>query len=445
MDFEQVENYIHWHPVSKDISSILDVLKNFHPLFVNEYIEDIIKNKDIISLSLQDIEKKGNEINDKIFLNEFPNQEDVIPEIISFTESFLKFLFKFDFYDKNTHKPSKGENIIYQLKKFDFIRNIYENINFEILKNSDFIRLLPCVVVLDRIFNFSALITNNFNTAVNRINASNYFYLEENYNSYSFDDEKNLFVKNNKIFLKSFIRYVVLNNANFSNTSQNFTNSVFTNFEDLISKLIYLKDVFTKNGDLNDIMFLLTQNILHFNYSLGELEKLEKSQNKKISKSKTENLFNLFNEYLSSYLNYLIMATFKDGNSVKNIDCKLLIKFTRALILLRKAEFEYSERNFLKDNKLNYDNLKEFIDFYLFKTIFSKQSMLSNYIINEDGALNLIELGSLFEVKDFDSKISLSLLKDYCSDKVVIKNPSSMVDFIKYADGKYKISNINIL
>jgi len=444
MDFEQIENCINWHPVSREISQLVDSIKNLKPFFINEFIDEIIKNKDISALSLQDIETRGNEINDKIFMNEFTNQEENISEIINFTESLIKFLHKYNYYDYSTHKPSQDENIIYQLKKIDFLRNIYENINFELLKNSDLIRLLPCVIILDRIFNFSALIRNSFNTAVNRVLASNDFHLSQN-NSNLFVDEKVILIKRNQKLLKNYIRYVILNYGNFTNLSNNISNGVFTNFEALLSKLVYLKDIITENGDLNEIMFLLTQNILHFNYTLEELEKLSKSQNKKVSKSQSKNLINLFKEFVCSYLNYTIMATFKEGNSVKNIDSIILTKFTGALILLKKSEYENFERNQLK-NDINYnETLKDFVDKYLFKTVFSKQSLLSNFIVKGDGILNLIELDSLFEVKNFDSKISLGMLRDYCSDLVIIKDANSILDFVKYAAGKYQVSNINIM
>lgn len=430
----------------KDISSLVDSIKSFKPFFLNEFIEELNKNKDIQALTLQEIEARGSELTDKLFLNEFANQKEIISELINFSEGLIKFLYKFNYYDSNTHKLSQDENKVYQLKKLDFLRNIFENINFEQLSNAEFLRILPCIIVLERIFNFSSLISNSFNTAINRLLASNSFYLCEN-SEKNILDEKVFSIKKNNQLLKDFIKYTFLNYGNFTNlnnsNNDNFSNAVFVNFEALLGKLVYLKDIIVENSDINEIMFLLTENILHFNYSLLELEKINKS-NKKNLKAKTKDFVNLFQDFLNSYLNYAVMLTSQQPNSIKNIDTNLLKKFTSAIILLKKAETEFPDSNDLKNDKKYSENLKEFVEEFLFKIVFSKQSILSNFITKGDGMLNLIELDSLFEVNNFDAKISANVMQEYCADRVAMKD-SSALEFLRFAAGKYQATNINKL
>lgn len=328
------------------------------------------------------------------------------------------------------------------------MRNIFESINFEQLNNRDFIHILPCIIVLERIFNFSALINNSFNTAINRLLASNNFYLKEetSENSYLknvFKDEKIILIKKNQNLLKNYIKYVFLNYGNFNNITNNLSSSVFQNLETLLKKLIFLKDIITENADLNEIIFLITQNILHYNFALAEMDKLMKNTDKKMIIQKINNFALLFKDFLCSYLNYTKLTSFKQGNSVKNIDIILLNRFTYAIILLKKSEFEFQENNLLKNDNIYNASLKDFVVNYLFKNVFSKQSILSNFIVKADGVLNLVELDNLFDCKNFDSKISITELREYCTDRISIKDSEEILDFLKYAFDKYQITNIN--
>ena len=98
--------------------------------------------------------------------------------------------------------------------------------------------------------------------------------------------------------------------------------NVFPNFESLLSKLLFVKDIITENGDINDILFILTENIVHYSYCLEEFEKMIKL--KKFSKGKGKNFNLIFKEFLTSYLNYVLLISYQKPNIVKNIDIKNL-------------------------------------------------------------------------------------------------------------------------
>lgn len=301
------------------------------------------------------------------------------------------------------------------------------------------LRLLPCVAVLQRIFSFSALCDNAFNSAVSRLIASQSLFLSE----FVVDkDQKILLAQKNQKFLKDYIRYTFLTCGNLSCFSNSFAHAVFPSFEALLGKLVYLKDFIAETAEPNELMFLITQNILHFSYALGELHKLSKSQSKKTSKAKARNLVNLFKEFICSYTSYLGASTYKQGNSVKSLDVNLLGKFAQALILLKKAENEYPETHLLKDDKEYAATLKEFVEGFLFKNVFAKQSILSSFIAKSDGVVCLIELDALFEVRNFDAKISLKQLNDYCAERVSVRE-NALLEFLSCAVDKYQPSNVN--
>jgi hypothetical protein len=424
---------------SKDLLAISDSIKTFKPFFINESIEDLLNKKEQKSaLSLEELQSRGSELSDILFLNEFPNQKEIISEIIFFLENFTKFLYKFDYYSNNSHSVSTEENKIYNLKNFAFIRNIFESLNFELLTNAELLRILPCVIVLQRIFSFSALSANAFNTAVTRLIASQSLFYSEQISK----EEKILFAQKNQKFLKDFIRYTFLSCGNLSSFSNDAGNGIFPNFEVLLAQLVYLRDFIAETSDLNELVFLLTQNILHFIYALGEMHKLSKSENKKFNKEKAKNLFNLFKEFIKSYSNYLIAASYKQGNSVRSLDVNLLGKFANALILLKKAEKEYPETHLIKSEKEYSSVLRESVEGFLFKTVFAKQSILSEFIVKSDGIISLIELDNLFEIRNFDGKIALRELKDYCAEKVEVRE-NAVLDFLRNAVTKYQPTNIN--
>lgn len=390
------------------------------------------------SFSLEELESRGSELNDMLFLNEFPNQREIMGDILNFAEAFTKFLLRFNYYEITSHNVSKEENKIYNLKRFEFVRNIFENLNFEILTNAELVRILPCIAVLQRIYCFSALSANSFNCAVTRLIASQSHFLSE----LSDKDQRVLLAQKYQKLLKDYIRYVFLTCGNLSSFSDSLQHGVFPSFEALLGQLVYLRDFIAESAELNEIVFLLTQNILHFSYALGEIEKISKSENKKFNKAKAKNLSNLFKEFFSSYANYLGAAAFKQGNSVKSLDTNLLRKFTNALILLKKAEKEYPEKNLLKSDKVYQKILKEFVEGFIFKTVFAKQSILSNFITKSDGIMSLVELDCLFEIRNFDERISLKDLREYCSERVDVRE-NAVFDLLRNAVEKYSATNIN--
>jgi len=420
---------------NNELSVIADSIKTFRPFFIGEFLEDLMKEKQTTALSQEELEARGNALSDKLFLNSFPNQKEIIGDVIYFAEDFTNFIYKFNYCDRNTHHVLLDENKIYNLKKFEFVRNIFESLNFELLTNAEFLRLLPCVTVLQRIFSFSALCTNSFNCAVTRLIALQSFFLSDLTNK----DQKTLLSQKNQKFLKDYVRFTFLTCGNISSFSNGDTNPIFSSFEDLLGKLVYLKDFIVLSAELNELVFLLTQNILHFTYALGEMDK---SESKKISKAKVKNLLNLFKEFFCCYSNYLSAAAFKQGNSVKSLDVSLLGKFTNALILLKKAEKEYPQTHLLIEDKDYTATLKEFVEVFLFRNVFAKQSILASFISKSDGLNCLIELDYLFEVKNFDQKISLKQLKDYCVERVIVRE-NALSEFLQNAVVKYHPSNIN--
>jgi hypothetical protein len=375
------------------------------------------------------------------------------------------------------------------------IRDIYETINFNILTNKEYLNILPSIILLEKIFTFNSMISNSLNNSIHRLLFAEKFCLNEIFdekfensssdNFMNFDndlnkditmnkyknifdifkdkstnkdedgedalvskfslsnDEKIFFAKKNKMLLINHIKYTMLNNCNLAIGNFENRNIIFSNLENMLSKFIYLKDILVNNCDLNELLFFTSNIILHYNLSLIEMEKLSKTN--KFNKEKIEHFENLFQEFLTSYLNYLIMISQQISKSVKLINLNLLKNFVNSIILLKKSGTENQRFSILRNENLEINNfLNVFVKEFLINMILSNQSRLFEFLKNNNAYLNLMEISQLFNIENFDYNISHKELNMNLIGTVTIKSNQNL-DLLKYSAENYKENNITNL
>jgi len=410
-----------------------------------------LKTKLNEEITLEKLQETVGEISENIFMGEFIDLQGDLQNIISFTHKLIRFFNKKLYYNYKDDTLTTDVSKLNEIQKFENIRDIYETMNFNILSNQDYLNLLPSIILLERIFTFNSMLSNSLNNSISRFISAENFCLMETKNTGDIEtevfnndiDDRIFYVKKNKMLLLNHIKFTLLNNMNLAIGNYENRNIIFSNLENMLSKFIYLKDILVNNCDLNELLFFSTNIILHYNLSLNEIEKLSNSS--KFNKEKVAHLEKLFQEFLISYLNYTIMISQQISNSVKNINLTLLKNFMNSIILLKKSEKENPKFSLLRDNNIIINNfLKDFVEEFFIRMIFSKQSRLLDFLKNHDAYLNLMEISQLFKIENFGDSISYKDLNENLISYVKIKSDENL-DLLKYANENYKENNITNL
>ena len=127
---------------SNENESIINSIKIFKSTFINEFIFEIVKTNLHEDVTLETIFSKIEDITGKIFLSDFIDMDTAAEgysPIIELTHNIIRYFHKEEFYNYKTDTLINDENKLVELRKFESIREIYENINFNLLTNEEYL------------------------------------------------------------------------------------------------------------------------------------------------------------------------------------------------------------------------------------------------------------------------------------------------------------------
>ena len=368
-------------PSSSKQSKFQDVRKSITLLNQQEIKNEFIKlasSTEVLDKTSSEIKENGVELLKLVqTLNESSERKYEEKDLTTFTKHFLelgKYFSKNEFYslEHNINIPSRiGKDT---LVKFIDSKKIFEIFNLSQLSKGQIITVLPTFIMLNNLYVLPENLIEDLiiDLSVKLFNPISKFKQD-----------------NSDELLTRYFVFLILNN--------NLTKSTLN-----LDFLTLYKDIFLKdtNGGINDIVYLLTENIFRF---------INVKHEPILNKQKTQThqqIFVSFDSFLRSYMSGISSLAQNENGVFSQINFDLVENFLYSLILLKESRYS--------DNILTSDLLNQ-MRYFINKAIFNL-----NIIREKNQILNEKTLKKTKSVSNFEDINDNEILIEYC------KRPNSI-------------------
>jgi hypothetical protein len=322
-------------------------IKKFIPLLTKDDVKSVLftllSDQKVSSLKFDDLSKK---VSEKVKVTQSyaaPLDKEYYDQTLTVLFEVAKFFLENNIYSVDhtvNVKIKSNKEFVVQLAG---VKSILEFLNFADLSNDQLIQIFPIVVMLNNVYQVTDIVMEKlFDETTKRLNSE--IPLE----------------KPQEDLLKSYLNFSLINNF-------------ITKPSVHLSYLVKYHDLVTKNKDINDLLFILTENIFKFSNNSNKFK---------------ENDVKSFEEFLKTYLTNYTEIT--QGNRI-GANQELVGSFLNSLILLAHSNQLVSQQSI--------EEIKIFVEDGVFNLTSEDvikanalASNISNLLLNENTLVQLIEI-----------------------------------------------------